>query len=166
MEIKNYFLPNVTKDSRDNVMYYDRTLKTTYRIPSKQEAKFALLKNRSLYILLFVLFLYNLEMKTSIVLLVGAGLFTLSSAALYFLLIPKFFPTTNFDVFNDRKNITQKDKVMRILMIVLYLVSMFMFLYIALTRGDVFYTIIAVFYVGYAIYHTLQNYFILKTQKN
>ena len=94
MEIKNYFLPNVTKDSRNNVMYYDRYLKTTYRIPSKQEAKFALLKNRSLYILLFVLFLYNLEMKTSVVLFVGAGLFALSSAALYYYLIPKSFPST------------------------------------------------------------------------
>lgn len=161
MNIKKYFLPTTFKDSRNNMIYYDLFNETAYRIPKEVESMFKAFLGRGLYSLAIFLFMNVNEYDPLITIIITLAFFIGSNVYFYTRMLPKYNPVNNFKLDEAHAKLKSEGKNIRMLMVVLYTISIGLIIYLAYTNQDSLFTMITIIYVLYALYKIIQSYFIL-----
>lgn len=162
MDIKKFFYINTFKDRRDRMVYFDHLKNNAFRIPKEEEAKFKTFQGRGLYSVAIFFLLYSYGISTLQMLLISIGFYILTSAYFYLKMIPTYKIDHNFDLKESQASLKDKGRVPRMLLMALYVASIFLIIYIAARDKDSVMIIVALTYSLFAAFKVIQSYFIIK----
>ena len=162
MDIKKLFLPNLFKDSRDNMIYYNQFSDVCYRIPKSVESLVKLFLSRSLYSAILFLFLYDQGVNPLINILATIGLFGASTLYFNYGLLPKYHIAKNFNIDQAIANLAQEGRTLRKALTFAYLIAIVLIIYLAFTEQNTIFVIAGAIFGIYALYKVIQNILLLR----
>lgn len=162
MDLKKYFYINQFKDSKNRMIYYDHFKKSAFRIPKEAEAKFKTFQGRGLYSVAIFFLLYNYNIGIIQNILITIGFYIITTAYFYLQMVPTYKTEHNFDLEERQHTIQDRGRAPRILLIALYVTSIALIVYLAITGQDRIIMLVAFAYSLFAGFKIIQNYLILK----
>ena len=157
MDIKKYFLTTTFKDSRDRLVYYDHFTKQAYRIPKEVESMFKTFQGKGLYTVAIFFLLYSNDGSIFKAIALSLLFFIGANAYFYLKMIPGYKTVHNFDLESEQKTIKVRGSAARFLLIGLYVISIGLIIYLAITEKDQVIIAIAILYSLFATFKIIQS---------
>lgn len=159
--IEKLFMNNMFKDSRGNVIYYDKFTDTAYKVPKNAVSMVKAFQSRGLYSVIVFLLMYENNYDIIVTIISAVALYGVTTAYLMFAILPKYNVVSKFNTKEAQKNNVQS-KPVQLLISTLYLVSIILIGYLSVTEKDMTFIVAGVLYSIYAVFKIAQNVYNLK----
>lgn len=159
--IEKLLMNNMFKDSRDNVIYYDKFSDTAYKVPKNAVSMVKAFQSRGLYSVIVFLLMYENNYDIVVTIVSALALYGATTAYLMFAILPKYNVVNKFNTKEAQKNNIQ-NKPVQMLITTLYVISIVLIGYLALAEKNTTFIIAGTLYSLYAIFKIIQNVYNIK----